>query len=201
MHYELKDELLDSEFSASQRFIELVLFSRRIEYFQLLVRDYGNYTSFMEKAMAENSSRDCDHINFESGYPDRFRSATFVNLFSLLEDQYYEFCEAVRKTYKTPLRLNAVKEAGLQKVRIYLGKICNFDALTDKEWDNLLTYQMIRHLKEHNQCVKEKYRDQARLIPGVKLLPDGYILLQEDFLYGFFEFTAAHLPNLFTADL
>lgn len=208
------NELIDERLDENLRISEILHPLRDEWQLRRVLLDYGHYIHFMEQSMRDHASflRGHDQLSaasraqsksvahdqerFSGAYPERFRSATLSQLFSIVENEYHQICNVVQKIFEIDLAATDLADRGISRARKYIKKVSGIDDWDKEAWELLLVYQEIRNAKVHRKGKVINHLTRIAKIPGAELGAENGLHLNEKFLPAFIHFISHHLPTL-----
>ncbi|AFM14033.1 hypothetical protein [Turneriella parva] len=208
------NRLVDDQLNENHR-ISMALYPLR-DHMRLMVlfTDYKRYINFTERSMKERASFLRNHAesnilseaeaqayssteqHFADIYPERFRSATLAQLFSIFENEYHKVCDVIQQVFEIDVAVSDLNDKGISRARKYIRKVSGMSDWDKEVWPQILAYQEIRNAKVHRNGLIANYHERIRKTPGVEWLAENIVQLGETFLPEFIKLLEGYLPVL-----
>lgn len=205
---------VDDQFNENHRISKALFPLRDHMHLKVLFMDYARYINFTEQSMKERASSLKSHAEsnplseaesrnylstqqrFEDIYPERFRSATLAQLFSIFEHEYHKVCDVIQQVYQIDLAVNDLTDKGISRARKYIRKVSGMSDWDNEVWPLIVAYQEIRNAKVHRNSLIANYHERIKKISGVEWFAENFVQLNEKFLPAFIELLDGYLPAL-----
>jgi len=157
---------------------------QQLAYFLDELRRLKNYVEFSEKNWEEklasySLSLADDDLNLKSfgghrghwsdlanEFPQYQRKACFLMIFSMLEDDLNQFCEAIRIELDLKINLSDIAGRGIERAKTYLSKVAEIEfPKQSAEWEEVQRFRDLRNVLVHEAGYLDEEKAQHR---GVK---------------------------------
>lgn len=156
---------------------------QQLAYFLEKLRRLKNYVEFSEKNWEEklasyNLSLTDDDLNLKSfggerghwsdlanEFPQYQRKACFLIIFSMLEDDLNQFCEATRVELDLKINLSDIAGRGIERAKTYLSKVAEIEfPKHSAEWERIQRFRDLRNVLVHEAGHLDEEKAQHRRV-------------------------------------
>jgi len=131
-----------------------------------------------EKLASYNLSLTDDDLNLESfggerghwsdlanEFPQYQRKACFLMIFSMLEDDFNQFCEAIRIELDLKINLSDIAGRGIERAKTYLSKVAEIEfPKQSAEWETIQRFRDLRNVLIHEAGYLDDEKAQHRQV-------------------------------------
>jgi hypothetical protein len=116
-----------------------------------------------------------EFLKFNDFFPKLLYNSTFIWVFSFFENKLKWICETIERYAPIPIKLDSIKGDGIVKYYKYLNRIIVISKDSNRAWEKITDYKLIRNLITHNNSsiIKNKeisFEEQ----PHYKHMKDGF---------------------------